>query len=194
MNNMPGIYSSESRTGASDEPDSLYRPSFGFDVNVNLSPSGPGTVKVHDNRIPNDLFAAFLERLPQVSVELFLETDRGVLLLRRTNEPAKGEWFWPGTRLFKGETFTAAAERLAKEELGISVDLGSRLGTYAHFWDVGTFDEVENTHTVNVVYRGTTYTPDDIVFDDQHDAMQFVEQPDESLHDYVNEYLRDAGY
>lgn len=151
-------------------------------------------MKVQDSCIPDDLFAAFLERLPQVSVELFLETDRGVLLLRRINEPAAGEWFWPGTRLFKGETFEAAAERLAREELGIEVDLESRLGSYAHFWDEGAFDGVETTHTVNVVYRGTTGTPEDVVLDDQHDAMRFVEELDESLHDYVNEYLRDAGY
>lgn len=151
-------------------------------------------MKVYDSRIPDDLFAAFLERLPQVSVELFVETDRGLLLLRRTNEPAAGEWFWPGTRLFKGETFETAAERLAREELGIEVNLGPLLGTYSHFWDNGRFDGVETTHTVNVVYRATTATPEDVVLDDQHDAIRFVEQPDESLHDYVNEYLRDAGY
>lgn len=151
-------------------------------------------MKVHDSRIPEDLFAAFLERLPQVSVELFLETNRGVLLLRRTNEPAAGEWFWPGTRLFKGETIEAAAERLAREELGVAVDLESQLGTYAHFWDTGAFEGVGTTHTVNVVYRATTGSPEDIVLDDQHDDLRFVEEPDESLHEYVNEYLRDAGY
>lgn len=151
-------------------------------------------MRVHDSRIPDDLFAAFLKRLPQVSVELFLETDRGVLVLRRTNEPAAGEWFWPGTRLFKGETFETAAKRLAQEELGIEINLKSRLGTYAHFWDEGAFDGVKTTHTVNVVYQATTETPDNIVLNNQHDAMRFVEDPDESLHDYVNKYLFDAGY
>lgn len=151
-------------------------------------------MKVHENHIPDDLFTAFLERLPQVSVELFLETDRGVLLLRRRNEPAAGEWFWPGTRLLKGETFEAAVQRLAREELGITVDLKAQLGTYEHFWDAGAFDDLETTHTVNVVYRGTTGAPEDIILDNQHDRMRFVEEPDGSLHEYVNEYLRDAGY
>lgn len=161
---------------------------------LNWSNKDITTVKVYDSYIPDDLFAAFLERLPQVSVELFLETDRGVLLVRRTNDPAADKWFWPGTRLFKGETFEAAAERLAQEELGIEVDLRSRLGTYAHFWDTGTFDGVETTHTVNVVYRSATASPEDIVLDNQHDAMRFVMRPDESFHDYVNKYLCDAGY
>jgi len=151
-------------------------------------------VKVHDNHIPVEFYAAFLKRLPQVSVELFLETERGVLLLQRTNEPAAGEWFWPGTRLFKGESFQSAVERLSQEELGIDVDLGPQLGTYSHFWDTGAFDEVETTHTVNIVYRATTMTPGDIELDDQHNAIRFVEHPDESFNDYVNGYLRDAGY
>jgi len=151
-------------------------------------------MKVYDNHIPDKLYAAFLKRLPKVSVELFLETQRGVLLLRRTNEPAAGEWFYPGTRLFKGESFQSAVERLSQEELGIDVDLGPQLGTYPHFWDTGAFDEVQTTHTVNIVYRATTATPGDIELDDQHDAIRFVERPEESFNNYVNAYLRDAGY
>jgi len=103
-------------------------------------------METHDERIPEETFAEFLSRLPQVSVELFLETERGVLLVRRTNEPAKGEWFWPGTRLYKGERFPNAVRRLAKEELGLDVDVGEHLGTYEHFWDTGAFDSVDNTH------------------------------------------------
>jgi colanic acid biosynthesis protein WcaH len=151
-------------------------------------------MKVYDNHIPDELYAAFLKRLPKVSVELFLETQRGVLLLRRTNEPAAGEWFYPGTRLFKGESFQSAVKRLSQEELGIDVDLGPQLGTYPHFWDTGAFDEVQTTHTVNIVYRATTATPGDIELDDQHDAIRFVERPEESFNNYVNAYLRDAGY
>jgi colanic acid biosynthesis protein WcaH len=149
---------------------------------------------MHDNHIPDELYAAFLKRLPQVSVELFLETERGVLLLRRTNEPAAGEWFWPGTRLFKGESFQSAVKRLSKKELGVEVELGQQLGIYSHFWDTGAFDDVETTHTVNIVYRATTATPGDIELDDQHNAIRFVEHPHKAFHDYVNAYLRDAGY
>ena len=151
-------------------------------------------MEVYSSYIPDEQFAEFLKRLPQVSVELFLESDRGVLLLRRTNEPAAGEWFLPGTRLFKGETFEAATKRLAREELGVDVDTKSRLGTYAHFWDTAAFDGVKTTHTVNVVYRGIIEKPENVTLDAQHDAKKFVEQPNEALHDYVNEYLQDAGY
>jgi colanic acid biosynthesis protein WcaH len=152
-------------------------------------------METHDERIPEETFAEFLSRLPQVSVELFLETERGVLLVRRTNEPAKGEWFWPGTRLYKGERFDDAARRLAEEELGLDVNVGEHLGTYEHFWDTGAFDGVDSTHTVNVVYRAEPADPGaEIDLDGQHDDVMFVSELQDRFHEYVNEYLRDAGY
>jgi len=57
------------------------------------------------------------------------------LLTRRQNEPAKGEWFWPGSRLYKGERLDDAAVRVAGEELGLdTVDI-KRLGVSEHFWE-----------------------------------------------------------
>ena len=41
--------------------------------------------------------------MPQPCVDLVVEYEGGILLTRRQNEPAKGEWFWPGSRLYKGE-------------------------------------------------------------------------------------------
>jgi colanic acid biosynthesis protein WcaH len=78
--------------------------------------------------------------------------------------------------------------------LGIEVELGAQLGIYSHFWDSGAFDDVETTHTVNIVYRATTATPEDIELDDQHNAIRFVKHTNKAFHDYVNAYLRDAGY
>jgi len=53
--------------------------------------------------VPESLFGRCLDRLPQICVEPLLVHDGAVLLARRTNEPAAGEWFWPGGRLYKGE-------------------------------------------------------------------------------------------
>lgn len=148
---------------------------------------------VHDERIPDDLFGAFLQRLPQVSVELLLEHDGAVLLARRTNEPASGEWFVPGGRLYKGETFAAAVDRVAREELSLPVTVVERLGTYAHFWETGRLGTVDSTHTVNVVHHVRPAADlDDLALDDQHDDYRFVTGPSEELHPYVNQYLRDA--
>lgn len=45
------------------------------------------------------------------------------LLVERASEPVKGSWWWPGGRMFKGETFFDAALRKMKDEVGIEIDL-----------------------------------------------------------------------
>jgi len=149
---------------------------------------------IHDERIADDSFAAFLDAMPQVSVEIVLEHDGSVLLVKRTNEPAKGEWFWPGTRLYKGETFERAVRRLGREELDIDVAIGSQIGVYNHFWETANLPDVESTHTVNVVYH--VHAVDgisELVLDDQHDEFRFVDRVEPTFHKHVKRYLDDSG-
>lgn len=159
-----------------------------------FSPAEALDMQVDAERIPDDLFAQFLDRMPQVSVELVLEHEGRVLLLERCNEPAKGEWFWPGTRLYKGEEFERAVRRLAREELGLAVDIERRLGVYSHFWEVGAFPGVETTHTVNVVYlahpRGDA-GEFSLTLDEQHGDVRWIDAVDDGLHEYVVRYLED---
>lgn len=46
-----------------------------------------------DNPIPDDEWRTIVANVPLVSVDLVIEYDGGVLLGKRENEPAKGEWF-----------------------------------------------------------------------------------------------------
>lgn len=149
---------------------------------------------VHDDRVPEAQFAAFLEQMPQCCVEVVLETDEGVLLTKRTNEPAKGEWFWPGSRLYKGEWLDDAAHRVAAEELGIDVELVDRLGVYEHRWNTSALPGASSRHTVNVVYHAQPREPDpDIRLDDQHSDYRFVSEIEPGLQEYVRRYLADSG-
>ncbi|WP_436911120.1 NUDIX domain-containing protein [Halosimplex marinum] len=147
---------------------------------------------VRDEFIPAEEFATVLNRVPQVCVEVVLDGEDGVLLARRTNEPGKGEWFWPGSRLYKGERLEDAARRVAREELGVEVTVGGRVGVYAHFWDRSRIDGVDSRHTVNVVFRVSRVDPDAAIeLDDQHDDYRFVTGDEAGLHEYVREYLVD---
>jgi len=147
---------------------------------------------VRDEFIPPEEFATVLNRVPQVCVEVVLESDAGVLLAHRTNEPAKGEWFWPGSRLYKGERVEDAARRVAREELGVEVTVEERVGVYDHFWQRSRVDGVEARHTVNIVFRVRRADPDaEIVLDDQHDDYRFVTGEEDGLHEYVRAYLVD---
>ena len=148
-------------------------------------------MEIHDEYVPEDLFAEFTGRMPQVCVEAVIRMEGGVLLTRRTNEPAKGEWFWPGSRLRKGEHLEDATRRVAREELGIAVDIVERFGVYEHRWERSA--EGPSRHTVNVVYRATPVaeTPT-ITLDDQHSDHRILTEFDPDLHEYVRRYLEDG--
>lgn len=147
-------------------------------------------MEVHDEFLPEARYAAFLERMPQACVDLVVEHDGRVLLARRENEPAKGDLFWPGSRLYKGEELTAAVARVAEEELGIAVDVEEQLGANAHFWDISEESADVSRHTVVVVYRVTPADGDpDLRSDDQHSALRWVESPPAGANEYVRRYF-----
>lgn len=149
---------------------------------------------VRDELLPEEQYAAFIEHMPEVCVELVVERDGEVLLARRENEPASGEWFWPGSRLYKGEETDAAAHRVAAEELDIEVELDGLVGVYSHFWERSAQSEDVSRHTVNVVYRATPTDPDpDVTLDEQHGDYRWLAERNSDLHEYVLQYLDDAG-
>ena len=150
-------------------------------------------MEVYDEHIPEETFGACLDALPQVCVEVLLERDGRLLVARRTNEPARGEWFWPGGRLYKGEELDDAARRIGREELGLDIDVVERVGVYSHFWDTSSVAGADSRHTVNVAYRVRQRDPDAAVeLDDQHDDCRFVAADDPDLHGYCYQYFADA--
>lgn len=151
-------------------------------------------MKIHDERISEDLYSEFLAHLPQVSVELFLEVDGEVLLAKRNNKPLRGEWFWPGSRLYKGEEIREAAHRVAKEELGIGIEIKGLLGVYGHFWEETEIDNANTIHTVNIVYY--VHPAEDVTnisLDDQHDDYKWISEIKPEFHEYVKLYLKESG-
>jgi colanic acid biosynthesis protein WcaH len=149
-------------------------------------------VHVHDEHIPDDLFAEFTAQMPECCVEVVFQHEDSVLLARRTNKPVRNEWFWPGGRLYKGEELTAAAKRIAREELGVSVEVQEQLGVYSHFWETSAVKDGQSRHTVNIPFRVTPVANDiEITLDDQHDDYRFITEPEPDLHKYVRLYLVD---
>ena len=146
-----------------------------------------------DNPIPDDEWHTIVANVPLVSVDLVIEHDDGVLLGKRENEPAKGEWFVPGGTVFKNEPRTDAVHRVANEELGEPVVIDDCLGTYEHFYETADVDGVDSKHYLATAYR-CHFEDDDpeIVGDDQHSDFRVSRPPFENHHRYVQRYLDDC--
>jgi 8-oxo-dGTP diphosphatase len=67
---------------------------------------------------------------PLVGVGAIIVENGRVVLVRRGQEPLKGEWSVPGGMLELGETVREAAIREAQEETGLTVEPGELLGVF----------------------------------------------------------------
>lgn len=149
-------------------------------------------MEIHDEYIPEELFTAFTEHLPQICVEIVVQRQESILLVERSIEPAKGEWFWPGSRLYKGEELEAAAHRVAAQELGIEVRIVRQLGVYSHLWETSAAAGSPSRHTVNVVYLVEPLDQEpEITLDEQHTTYRWITELTEDYHEYVEQYIEE---
>ena len=81
--------------------------------------------------IPSGLYDQITKCLPIVSVEALIVMDEALLFLRRNNQPAKGEWWFPGGRIRKGESLEEALRREVKEETGLEVSSYKLINVYS---------------------------------------------------------------
>lgn len=105
--------------------------------------------------IDKTLYKEAINQLPICCVDTFLfnPTERTYLLVLRKDPPAKGIWWLPGGRFYKGETIFACSERKCKDEVGLEVTAVKNLD----FTNTIFPDSMWNTqtHTVNFLVLAT---------------------------------------
>lgn len=111
--------------------------------------------------LSKQLYGDVVSMLPTVCVDVICQRqkDKRLLLFYRKDKPAAGVWWWPGGRMFKGETFFATAARKLRDETGNSqVNIVSQeiLAVWNTFfpdssWDADRLPGREGCQTVNIV-------------------------------------------
>ncbi|WP_436903784.1 GDP-mannose mannosyl hydrolase [Halovenus halobia] len=141
--------------------------------------------------IPEEEWTTIVRNVPIVSVDLLVRTDGGIVLGKRTNEPAKGEWFIPGGRVYKGETRTEAVHRIATEEMGVKVEILESLGAFEHIYDTAETDGVDSKH---YLANGYVVEPKstDVRPNEQHADFQILQPESIDLHPNIAAYLKKA--
>ena len=81
---------------------------------------------------------------PIVGVSAVIFVNKSVLLVRRKQEPAKGQWSIPGGAVELGEGILEALARELREELSVKIEVGGL---------IGVFDKIFRNHKNQVQYH-----------------------------------------
>ena len=130
------------------------------------------------DHIPQADYDKILSLMPIVCVDCVIEYNGKILVVRRKHEPAAGQWWIPGGRLYKDETLENCAIRKALEEVGLHCKIVNQISTNATIFDT--------VHSVNVVYLMSAFN-NDVVVDDTILDHRWVSQVDGSWHIYVKQ-------
>lgn len=118
-------------------------------------------------------------------MEAMIMKDGKILLLRRNNPPVQGQWWFPGGRLRKGESFEAALRREVKEETGLAIKPVKFIGVYnrvfpeRHDVTLAFLCKIENKSTV-------------VMLNDEHSEYQFFKELPSPLNPFIMEVIQDS--
>jgi len=122
--------------------------------------------------------------MPIASVEAIIMKDNAILFLKRKNNPAKGEWWFPGGRIRKGETFTETLYREAKEETGLAVNVIKFVGVYNRIFP--------DRHDVTIVFLCRCFD-DEVTLNNEHSECRFFKNPPKNIHPYLLQAIKESG-
>lgn len=108
-------------------------------------------------------------KTPFLTADIFIyNNENEFILIKRKNEPFKGQWALPGGFVDYGETVENAAIREAKEETNIDIELKQLINVYS--------DPKRDSrgHTVTIAYTAQGNFEDKKAADDASDIKIFT--------------------
>ena len=104
------------------------------------------------SHIPKPVYREAFSKAPLACVDLVVEKNNQILLVKRKEEPCKGQWWLPGGRI-GDEKWEEAVQRIAQRELGQHVNIHKKIGTYETHLSPGPFgmDHIKGNNTVFLV-------------------------------------------
>lgn len=141
--------------------------------------------------IDNDLYQKIVQVMPIPSIDLIVVDDQGrVLLAKRTNEPERGHWWFPGGRVHFLETRLQASIRKLKEECGLEAEQIVEIGTYDVI--VERSDNAAKLHGITTLFHARVGNTKQYTLDSQNSEADW-RLPDEwlkrELHPFVSQSL-----
>jgi len=138
--------------------------------------------KAETGKIPLTLYELITDSIPIPSVEAIISKGNSLLFLRRQNSPAKGQWWFPGGRIRKGETLEGALYREVKEETGLEVIKSELVNVYSIMFN--------GRHDISIAYlckcKGFK-----IILNNEHSEYRYFKSLPKSIHPYLIQVIQD---
>lgn len=119
--------------------------------------------------IPKEEYIKIQTVLPILCVDCLIVHDGKCLLLKRTQEPAKGQYWFPGGRIFKGESIKNAAIRKAREEVNLDCKFERTISVEESMFEQQG-DMQFDIHTVNICCQLSVDQITDLTLDNSHNG------------------------
>lgn len=138
-------------------------------------------------------FTNLIETAPLVSIDLITRGESGYLLGMRNNQPAKGNWFVPGGRIFKNETISHAIKRISTKEIGVGVGIKDAdfYGVFEHFYDNSFISSKISTHYIVLAYSFSLEIDEEMLPLSEHDKYKYFDKEEISNNNDIHKYTKD---
>ena len=144
-----------------------------------------GDLKARDGFIPDSLYKEIVKWMPIPSVEAIIVRNGKLLLLRRKYDPAKGQWWFPGGRIRKGESIEEALFREVEEETGLTVTNYRLVNVYSRIFP--------ERHDITIVFL-CECDEGEVKLNDEHSEFKFFEEIPKDIHPYLLKAIQDSGW
>jgi len=148
---------------------------------------------VGPRHIEEKLYKKILRAIPIPCVDAVVVRRGKFLLGKRANRPAKGEWWFVGGRVLKGETLLRAVARHVRIETGIANIKIKRILT-ARETIFRNSEQGPSSHTVNIVYLAEAPSLRVFRANKESSAFGWFSEIDKKWRPYVKDALRLAGF
>lgn len=146
--------------------------------------------------IPQKTYKKIIQNIPLCCVDVILANNNKFLLVKRSQRPAKGKWWFPGGRLLFNESLKSGVKRKLKEELDIKkvksikfLDIGETKFKKGYF--------NSPVHSLNITYlvKINNSQEKNIKLDRvSHSAYQWLEKIPSQIDPYLKKFLKLAGF
>ena len=140
-----------------------------------------------------DTFESIVENAPMVSIDICLVCKGGKLLVKKNDQPLKGEWFTPGGGIFKNEPRQECIRRVVGSELGITIKEPTDfkpMGVWDHFYENSVMDENVSTHCVNLPHYFLPTERSELSMDQQHEDLSWLDLEQVAHNDGNHTYMQ----